>query len=322
MIGLIISAVNDYYLFCILRFLQASVAQGAALVAYTLMIEKLEPRQRNLGGIGYNFFWALAMLLLALMAYFIRNWRSLYLAMSLPALVTVSYVWLISESIPWLYAKQVRDIQTNAQKARPKRKRRKRSATAMEGSPVIDDKDTLDSPRPSLDKTTTTHLAHLCNAKVFKRLAIVGYLWFVNNLAYYGLSLSTPSLDGDPYLNFFLSGLVEMPATVVVLAAICFVGRRILMSVFFVVGGVALGAIAFLPEGVPSSGTVALFMAGKFAISGAYTITFLYSQEVRFEKDEKTVLATCVSLCLFCVSFSQLSITRFPSTGVSHHREK
>ena len=285
--GLIISAVNDYYLFCILRFLQSSFAQGAALIAFTLMIETLEPRQRNLGGIGYNFFWALAMLLLALMAYFIRNWRVLYLALSLPAIITVSYVWFISESIPWLYAKQVRDIQNNIEKTRPKKKKKKQrgeSSPVMGGGGGASEKDkenASDSPRLSFDRTTTTHLAHLCNVKVLKRIAIVGYLWFVNNLGYYGLSLTTPVLNGNLYFNFFLSGLVEMPATALVLLAISFVGRRILMSLFFVSGGLALGAIAFLPDTVPYYGPVALFMVGKFAISGAYTITFLYSQEVR-----------------------------------------
>ncbi len=29
---------------------------------------------------------------------------------------------------------------------------------------------------------------------------------------YYGLSLNTGNLAGDPYMNFFYSGLVEIPA--------------------------------------------------------------------------------------------------------------
>ena len=275
-----------------MRLLQSSFAQGAALVAFTLLIETLEPRQRNLGGIAYNFFWALAMLILALMAYFLRNWRALYIAMCIPAVITVSYVWFISESIPWLYAKQVRDIQNNLESSRPnKKKKRKKKPRGDSSAPVIGtvpkEESRLsaapahDSPRLSFDKTTNTHLAHLCNVKVVKRLAIVGYLWFVNNLGYYGLTLTTPVLHGNLYFNFFLSGLVEMPATAVVLAAVSFVGRRILMAVFFVIGGLALGVMAFLPDTVPVYATVILFMAGKFAISGTYTITFLYSQEVR-----------------------------------------
>lgn len=34
----------------------------------------------------------------------------------------------------------------------------------------------------------------------------------VNTLVYYGLLLSTHQLAGNRYLNFFLSGLVEIPA--------------------------------------------------------------------------------------------------------------
>jgi hypothetical protein len=35
--------------------------------------------------------------------------------------------------------------------------------------------------------------------------------WLIVILGYYGLSLTSVSLSGDPYLNFFLSSLVEVP---------------------------------------------------------------------------------------------------------------
>ena len=43
---------------------------------------------------------------------------------------------------------------------------------------------------------------------------------FASGLVYYGLSLSTSTLAGDRYVNFFLSGVVEVPAyglTIIVL---------------------------------------------------------------------------------------------------------
>ncbi len=43
---------------------------------------------------------------------------------------------------------------------------------------------------------------------------------FVNVVVYYGLSLSTSLLAGDRYLNFFLSGLVEVPAYAVTLISV------------------------------------------------------------------------------------------------------
>lgn len=40
---------------------------------------------------------------------------------------------------------------------------------------------------------------------------------FVSSSVYYGLSLSVGHLAGDEHLNFFLSGLVELPALILVL---------------------------------------------------------------------------------------------------------
>ena len=37
------------------------------------------------------------------------------------------------------------------------------------------------------------------------------FTWIVIVLGYYGLSLTSVSLSGDPYLNFFLVSLVELP---------------------------------------------------------------------------------------------------------------
>ena len=38
------------------------------------------------------------------------------------------------------------------------------------------------------------------------------FLWFVNSGTYYGLSLGASDLGGDPYINFFFSAAVEIPA--------------------------------------------------------------------------------------------------------------
>ena len=43
------------------------------------------------------------------------------------------------------------------------------------------------------------------------------FTWLVIVLGYYGLSLTAVSLSGDPYLNFFLVSLVELPGGFVVL---------------------------------------------------------------------------------------------------------
>ena len=61
----------------------------------------------------------------------------------------------------------------------------------------------------------------------------------VNTLVYYGLSLSTSDLGSDPYVAFFLSGLVEVPAYIWVTFGIEWLGRKPNLAALLIIGGVA-----------------------------------------------------------------------------------
>ena len=62
---------------------------------------------------------------------------------------------------------------------------------------------------------------------------------FVNNLVYYGLSLSTSGLGVDAYAAAFVSGAVEFPAYLSCWFVIQRFGRRWPLFSYMVVGGVA-----------------------------------------------------------------------------------
>ena len=74
--------------------------------------------------------------------------------------------------------------------------------------------------------------------------------WFVNSGTYYGLSLGSPDLiaGGNPYINFFLSAAVEIPAYFINLNLLNRVGRRLSLAGFLLFGGLVLLAIYFVPE--------------------------------------------------------------------------
>lgn len=50
--------------------------------------------------------------------------------------------------------------------------------------------------------------------------------WFANALAYYGLSLSSGKLSGNPYLILFIMGLVELPSYIALVFTLDLLGRR------------------------------------------------------------------------------------------------
>ena len=55
-------------------------------------------------GLGLEYFWAMAWLTLGLLAYYLRDWRHLLLATSLPGLAILVSLYFMPESPRWLLA--------------------------------------------------------------------------------------------------------------------------------------------------------------------------------------------------------------------------
>ena len=67
-----------------------SINQSSSSVS---VMELVGPSYRMIAGIALELFWACGAIVLALLAYLIRDWRYLNLAVSLPALLFIPYVW-------------------------------------------------------------------------------------------------------------------------------------------------------------------------------------------------------------------------------------
>lgn len=75
---------------------------------------------------------------------------------------------------------------------------------------------------------------------LFYRMAI--------NIGYFGLSLNTSNLSGNPFMNCFLSAAAEVPAYIVSIWLLKKCPRRPLLSAFLVIGGGVLLLIQFIPD--------------------------------------------------------------------------
>ncbi|KAH3852053.1 hypothetical protein DPMN_094548 [Dreissena polymorpha] len=64
-------------------------------------------------------------------------------------------------------------------------------------------------------------------------------------MAYYGLSLNTGNLGGNFFLNFTLSGLVEIPAYTLCILLLDKIGRKWLHFCCMVFGGIACISTVF-----------------------------------------------------------------------------
>ncbi|XP_049856428.1 organic cation transporter protein-like isoform X4 [Schistocerca gregaria] len=102
--------------------------------------------------------------------------------------------------------------------------------------------------------------------------------WFVNSGTYYGLSWNTSNLGGNDYLNFFISGAVEVPAYTFLLLTLNRWGRKTILCGCMLTGGLAL----LLTIAVPSRMSwlmILLAMTGKLAITASYGTVYVFSTE-------------------------------------------
>ncbi|XP_047493242.1 solute carrier family 22 member 20-like isoform X2 [Penaeus chinensis] len=90
---------SDFTLILAVRFVMGSVN---LLTFFVLAMEVCEPKHRSTVGILIGLPWALGTMWWGMMAYFIRDWRWLQLAVSLPTLLVFPFLYMMDESPRWL----------------------------------------------------------------------------------------------------------------------------------------------------------------------------------------------------------------------------
>ncbi|XP_046545646.1 organic cation transporter protein-like [Haliotis rubra] len=312
-LGFGLAWVTDLITYTVVRFFIGLLNMTIALCVSVLLNETFASTHRLLPAVSVQFFWAMGIMLLALFGYLVRNWRHLEMLISLPNLLSIGCIWLLSESVPWLVSKKkVDEAESVLHRAAKMNKialpidiRRKLEDVAQgtsstaEGSVGVREHG-LDrewsTTKPELEKSeglvmpeaTESYLAAfglLCIPKINIYCFIMFFLFLANSLGYFGVLFLTPTLDGDRFLNLFLSALVEIPAYIIAYASNRCIGRRIPMSVFLLVCAVSnIGAI-FVPSTAADGSDISwlkttLVMIGKFGITGSYSTVYLYASEM------------------------------------------
>ncbi|XP_076434489.1 organic cation/carnitine transporter 2 isoform X3 [Peromyscus maniculatus bairdii] len=104
-------------------------------------------------------------------------------------------------------------------------------------------------------------------------------LWLTISVGYFGLSLDTPNLHGNIYMNSFLLAAVEVPAYVLAWLLLQHVSRRYSMAGALFLGGSVLLLMQLVPSDLLFLSTT-LVMVGKFGITSAYSMVYVYTAEL------------------------------------------
>uniref|UniRef100_A0A3Q3LF38 Solute carrier family 22 member 13-like n=1 Tax=Mastacembelus armatus TaxID=205130 RepID=A0A3Q3LF38_9TELE len=260
--GVAVAFAPSFPVYVILRFLVGTTISGVIINAFVLGTEWTCTKRRMLAGIITDYAFGLGYMLLAGVAYLIRDWRKLQLAISAPGFLLIFYIWVLPQSARWLLANDRREEAIALL----------RKAARVNGRVL--------PPAVQVLYAMQNHSAVdlIRTPQMRKRALILFYTWFVNVLVYYGLSLGVSRLGTNLYLTQFVFGLVEIPARSLVLLVLpC--SRRFSQSGFLVVGGLACLVMLAVPADYHNVLT-SLAMVGKFGITASFAVIYVYTAEI------------------------------------------
>ncbi|RUS80894.1 hypothetical protein EGW08_011365 [Elysia chlorotica] len=274
-VGLATAFSVSYAMFVCLRFVHGVLIQGLQTSAYTLLMELFGPKDRPFAGIVAELFFGVAFMVLGGLAYLLRDWQHLQIAASLVAVVTVFYPWVVPESLRWLIMKG---------KTEEAEKQIQRICKTNKIPFPAECWGLLKDSMAGQAKTVRQHnLTHLFRSRPMTKISLICfYLWFTMSVSYYGLTFKMTSFKGNPYLNFFISGLVESFTYLACIPLMNKFGRRKPLMYSFACGGVmclSSGLINSFTSGLDHLVT-GFALTGKCSMACCFATFFVYASEL------------------------------------------
>jgi len=275
--GVIITFSPSMIVFTILRGCVAASTTALFTCGFVYCMELAGGKWSTLVSFGLEYSWALGYLTTPLIAWLVPRWDQLQLAISLPTLLFVIIMAipsLVPESPKWLLVngrcKEAEEILIKAETINGK------SVASINN---VQHKTYQEQEAKGENDGKSVTVLDLFKTHSLRRCTIIMYyLWFTNNLVYYGLTFNAGKLiPGDIHINMVISALLEFLAYTIAIISFLYVGRRWSTSVFMIFGGVSLLLTTVVGD---TTGKIVLAQLGKFAITASFAMVYQYATEI------------------------------------------
>ncbi|XP_066993627.2 solute carrier family 22 member 2 [Anabrus simplex] len=307
--GLVRSFSGDYIFFVVMEFLEPVFGVGMYTSAFVLCMELVGPEKRVLGGMIVSLFYALGEASLGAVAWAVKDWRMLLWVTYAPALLLFVYYWLMPESVRWLMARgRTEDARRVLLKVAKQNKttlsetllhdflygrREPGQSNASQSSSSPDAEGTIAGAESTFVPLKGSLMEALRSKILVLRLLNCSYCWMANTFVYYGLSLFSVAIGGNKYLNFILVSLIELPAYVLMYFLTDRLGRRTTLAASLALSGISCGTFVFIPQEADEWLHMLPYMLGKFSITIAFSVLFIYSAELFPTTLRHSLLSVC-----------------------------
>ncbi|XP_059207127.1 solute carrier family 22 member 4-like [Centropristis striata] len=279
---------TSWIMFTVLLFINGLGQISNYTAALVLGAEILTGDVRVLySSMGTCLGFALGYMMLPLFAYFIRSWRYLLLALSLPGLAYIPLWWLLPESPRWLLSQgRVEEAEAVMRKAA---KLNKVHAPGV----IFKDYSVNETKTDSKDRLNAFDLLRTSSIRL--TTLILCLVSFTVTAGYYSLSFNTSQLHTNPYISCFISAAVEVPAYVSSWLALRYLPRRLSVIGTSLLGAVPLFLIQLVPQSL-SNLSLALEMLGKYFITTCSSLMIAYVAELYPTMLRNTASGICTTV--------------------------
>ncbi|KAM9540833.1 solute carrier family 22 member 4-like isoform 2-T2 [Salvelinus alpinus] len=275
----------NWEVFSIIFFFVGAGSVSNYVIAYVLGTEILSPGVRVVfSSLGVFLSSAIGYMLMPPVAYFIREWRWLLVPMAGSGLIYIPLWWVIPESPRWLLSQgRVEEAEAIL-----------RDAARRNG---VEAPEVIFTPSEVEDALAMKDMKHnilnvMRSSNMLSVTVLCSLLWMIISCGYFALILNTNNLNGNPYINCFLSGVVEVPAYFIALVLLRYCSRHLCQSSTLFLGGTVILFINIVPTDLPG---VAIFleMVGKFAITTAFCVVYAVTSELFPTVVRNMAMGTC-----------------------------
>ncbi|XP_077183568.1 solute carrier family 22 member 6-B-like [Paroedura picta] len=260
--------------YCACRFLSGVGISGFLLNHICLSLEWVPTRHRAIVIATQSYCSTAGQVLLAGLAYGIRDWRWLQLAISAPFFCFFAYSWWLPESARWLLANNKHE----AALCNLKRVAR------INGKAASGDTVFLEMLETQVGRKTSGRGTHSCldlfRTPGLRRISCcLMFISFSMNMTYFGLSMDLSMFGFNIFLMQLFFGSIDVLAKIGCTLMLTFFGRRTIQVTSLVLAG----AFLLVTLAVPSElllVRMALVVLGKGCLAACSMCLYLYGGEL------------------------------------------
>lgn len=289
-----------YILLLLGRIGLGASASGVFYPPFALLTENVGVRHRSWMSIAFNFSYPIGMLILAAAAYYIKPWRDLSLALTIPSFLLIFHLFFLVESPRWLLSKG-------------RERRAYRMVFGRKPPPELCDSNSdkelspeelaaaKDVPEPKV--SLAVRLRRSCSefTKLYgtpalcRRALICHFTWCVTSLCYYVTALNADNFAANRNVYVATTGTVDIISYILSMVVLAYFGRKSTSFCLFLYAGICLLVVLAIPK-ENTTLIVSLAMLGRLGISAVYAVVTLHTAEMFPTEIRNTALGICSTM--------------------------